>query len=270
MHKTLDRRKLKDIRVMFISLVARPATGKALALKGEAFAVQFEIRKTDEELKRAYGIVYAPEQTDAQGDWTDAAEIRKAADEWMAGGRAKNVDQGHSFKKENAFVAESWLVRKGDPLFPDEPEGAWAVGIQVTDEGLWANLKKGDLTGISLAGWARSEPARKQEEEPPGWFTRFFKKDKGENPMEKELLDAVKALGDKVEALAKSIEGDGGAGDAPEAVTLDQVQQVVKEAVDAARAETNTELTKMLAEALAKGRQATGGGDKSTIESEMV
>ena len=44
-----------------------------------------------------------------------------------------------------SFVAESWITKGSDPLFPDEPEGSWAVGIRVEDESLWASVKKGEL-----------------------------------------------------------------------------------------------------------------------------
>ena len=153
--------QLKDLSVSFLSLVAAPATGKGLTLKsakpGER-AAAFDLVVKNDDMMRAYGVVYAPDQEDAHGDTADADTIRRAATEFMREGRLKNIDTEHSFTAEMAFVAESWLVRKGDALFPDEPEGAWAVGIQIGDPDLWKQLKSGDLTGISLAGIARVQP----------------------------------------------------------------------------------------------------------------
>lgn len=121
---------LKDLSVSFLSLVARPATGKTLTLKsakpGERVGT-FEIVKTDDERMMAFGIVYAPDQVDSHGDSADATTIRRAAYEFMREGRLRNVDQEHSFSPEMAYVAESWLVRKGDELFPTsrKAHGRW-------------------------------------------------------------------------------------------------------------------------------------------------
>lgn len=151
--------RLTQLSVSFISLVRTPATGKGLTLKSDGRAQTIRIVKADDERMMAYGIVYAPDEVDSHGDTADSATIRRAAYEFMREGRAKNVDREHSFAPETHYVAESWLLRAGDPMFPDEPEGAWAVGIQIGDPDVWADLKSGALTGISLAGIARVDPA---------------------------------------------------------------------------------------------------------------
>lgn len=197
--------KLKDLSVSFLSLVKTPATGKGLTLKSanpnDRVAV-FELAKTDDERMIAYGVVYAPDQEDAHGDTADAKTIRRAAYEFMREARLKNIDTEHSFTTEMAYVAESWLVRKNDALFPDEPEGAWAVGIQIGDPDLWAQLKSGDLTGISLAGIAQMEPSEPrtsytEKDEIPGWFKSLFKQftkqPTEETDMDKNEVQAIVA-----------------------------------------------------------------------------
>lgn len=151
---------LTNLSVSFISLVRAPATGKPLTLKSAAGerGELIRIAKTDDERMMAFGIVYAPNQADSHGDQADAATIRRAAYEFMREGRARNVDREHSFTPEMAYVAESWIVRAADPLFPEEPEGAWAVGIQIGDPDIWKALKAGELAGISLAGVAHAQP----------------------------------------------------------------------------------------------------------------
>lgn len=155
---------LTDLNVMFISLVSLPANGKPLVLKSGRHGKVFTLKATNEEMQRTYGIVYAPNEIDSQGDMADAVTILKAANEYMRDGRTQNVDVEHSFQPEQSYVAESWIVRKGDPLFPTEPEGSWAVGIQVEDSSLWERLKKGELTGLSLAGEAKRETEMQQEQ----------------------------------------------------------------------------------------------------------
>ena len=201
--------KLKDLSVSFLSLVKTPATGKGLTLKtkeGQRAQV-FEIIKTDDERMVAYGIVYAPDQEDAHGDTASADTIRKACYEFMREGRLKNIDTEHSFTTESAYVCECWLVRKGDELFPSEPEGAWAVGIRIGDPDLWKQLKAGDLTGISLAGIARMEPEPDDPAHPrytekdaePGWVSRLIKALTGADPQDPiEETDMTK---DEVVAL---------------------------------------------------------------------
>ncbi len=185
--------KLADLSVQFISLVKRPANGRGVVLKCAAGGRAVRLTKADGKMHRLYGIVYAPDEVDAQGDWTDAETIRKAADEWMRAGRAMQVDQEHDFQPVAAFVAESWLVRAGDPLFPAEREGAWAVGIQIEDAALWAQIEAGEVEGLSLAGTARTEK---------GWLARWFNPRKGDPEMTPEDVKAIvrEALDETVKA----------------------------------------------------------------------
>jgi hypothetical protein len=146
--------ELQDLKVEFISLVDRPANRKELVLKSAKGIESARIVKIDDEMRRAYGIVYAPDEVDAQDDFASAATIRKAADDFMRAGSTGNVDVQHDFEKlDEVWVAESWIVRKGDALFAEE--GAWAVGIQVDNAKVWAKLKAGELAGLSLAGFGK-------------------------------------------------------------------------------------------------------------------
>lgn len=282
--------KLTDLSVSFLSLVKTPATGKGLTLKskdGER-PIPFELVHKNDDMMRAYGVVYAPDQEDAHGDTASADTIRRAATEFMREGRLKNIDAEHSFTAEMAFVAESWLVRKGDALFADEPEGSWAVGIQIGDPDLWKQLKSGELTGISLAGIARMEPepedpanqryTEKDAENVPGWFAAFVKAVTGatptkdpieetemdENEVQGIVRDTLKAeLGPAIKDALKS------AGDPPKPEEPTEVQKEVAAALKAAGvepkdppAEGETEIEK----AVAKGIETLEGklGDMVT------
>lgn len=264
--------KLTDLSVSFLSLVKTPATGKGLTLKtteGERPAA-FDLVVKNDDMMRAYGVVYAPDQEDAHGDTADADTIRKAQAEFMREGRLKNIDTEHSFTSEMAYVAESWLVRKGDPLFPDEPEGSWAVGIQIGDPDLWKQLKSGELTGISLAGIARMEPGPDDPAHPrytekdaaPGWVERFIKALTGVNPQEPvEETDMTK---DEVQALV---------GETLKSVLPDALKDAMKTAGDPPAQEEPTEVEKAVAAALkAHGIEpkepaaGEGEGDQTDIQ----
>lgn len=264
--------KLTDLSVSFLSLVKTPATGKGMTLKaanGERPAA-FDLVVKNDDMMRAYGVVYAPDQEDAHGDTADADTIRKAQAEFMREGRLKNIDTEHSFTSEMAYVAESWLVRKGDPLFPDEPEGSWAVGIQIGDPDLWKQLKSGELTGISLAGIARMEPGPDDPAHPrytekdaaPGWVERFIKALTGVNPQEPvEETDMTK---DEVQALV---------GETLKSVLPDALKDAMKTAGDPPAKEEPTEVEKAVAAALkAHGIEpkepaaGEGEGDQADIQ----
>ena len=153
-------RRLQNINVEWISLVKKGANKRSVIFKsadGDLSAPELRIvpiAKIDEEKRKIYGIVYSPDDVDTQDEYAKAEDIEKAADSFMKDLRNDRVDKQHSEKPEPAFVAESWLIRKTDPLFPDETEGAWAVGIKVEDEDLWKSAKDGEIGGLSMGGTA--------------------------------------------------------------------------------------------------------------------
>ena len=275
--------KLTNLSVSFISLVRVPATGKALTLKSGAGerAATIRIVKSDDERMVAYGIVYAPDQLDSHGDTADAITIRRAAYEFMRDGRAKNVDRDHSFNAEMAYVAESWLTRADDPLFPGEPEGAWAVGIQINDADIWKELKSGALTGISLAGIARVDPAEpttqwteKDEAGLLAWLKRQFRKSQEPPPPnheetemdETKVQEIVKgALKDALPAaIAEAMKSAGVTPTAP--VTPPAPAPTPAEAEIAELKKSVAALEDKIAIATAKGATETGAEGAKTQE----
>jgi len=151
--------KLINLEVQFISLVEAGANQKQIIWKSQDNREQtwwreVPIRKTVEEKKIVYGIVYAPDEVDSQGDYATAEVIEQAAYNFMKSLRLWQVDKDHNFEPEAAFVAESWLIRPPDSLFPEEKAGAWAVAIKIEDEDLWARIKGGAYRALSLAGYA--------------------------------------------------------------------------------------------------------------------
>lgn len=264
--------KLTDLSVSFLSLVKTPATGKGLTLKaadGERPAA-FDLVVKNDDMMRAYGVVYAPDQEDAHGDTADADTIRKAQAEFMREGRLKNIDTEHSFTSEMAYVAESWLVRKGDPLFPDEPEGSWAVGIQIGDPDLWKQLKSGELTGISLAGIARMEPGPDDPAHPrytekdaePGWVSRLIKALTG--APHQEPVEETDMTKDEVQALVA---------ETLKSVLPDALKDAIQPAGDPPASQEPTEVEKAVAAALkAHGIEpkepaaGEGEGDQTDIQ----
>jgi hypothetical protein len=112
--------------------------------------------KTDEE-RYVLGVVLEPEIVDAQDDIYSAAEIRNAAHSFMeqyqniglmhrglVNGRVKILE---SYLAPTSFALDGAQVRKG----------TWLLAVRVLDDDLWAQIKSGELTGLSMGGSARRE-----------------------------------------------------------------------------------------------------------------
>jgi len=161
------KRILKEIDIEFLSLVHKGANRKTIIYKSADYDENpvmekfVELKKVDDDKRIVYAIVYSPGEVDAHGDTADAETIEKAAYNFMKRGITKNVDKGHDYKADEGFVAESWITKENDSLFPDSPIGSWAVGIKVENDETWQQIKKGEITGLSLAGFARVEVIEK-------------------------------------------------------------------------------------------------------------
>lgn len=158
-------KELKNLQVKFISLVEAGANKREVVWKSDG-QVYIPIKKIDEEQRLVYGVVYAPDDVDTQGDYATRDTIKQAAYEFMKAASTGNVDRDHDFNPDEGFIAESWLIKDEgpDPLFPDEKPGTWCVGIYVVDDNTWDDVKKGKLTGLSLAGVAERKEAMKDLE----------------------------------------------------------------------------------------------------------
>lgn len=213
--------KLKNLNITHISLVKAGANKKSIIYKSSEASTNYEkvikIAKHDEEKGVVYGIVYSPDEIDTQGDTTDIKEIEKAAYAFMKGLNGSNVDRDHNFKPDGAYVAESWIVRENDALFKSEKIGSWAVAIKLESEELKEAVKKGEITGLSMAGTGEREEVEKgsniADAIAKGFsalFEKFEKKDKGENvdkSSKQENDEIKKAIDDGLERLGKTIKG---------------------------------------------------------------
>jgi len=160
-------RELQDIEVTYISLVEAGANKKNIIFKSDenepVWNKEINISKKDEKEGVVYGIVYSPDEVDTQGDFAKTKEIKKAAYNFMKKKRVDSVDTSHSFKKAGAFVCESWILKKDDPLFKKEKEGSWAVGIKIEDEKLKKDIEDGKIKALSMAGTAKTKEVEKAD-----------------------------------------------------------------------------------------------------------
>jgi len=218
------KRKLKNLDVQFISLVDKGANQRELIWKsrekpdspGEAglsdFSHTVAVRKVDQEKRLIYSIVYPPGESDAHGDTMEAAEIEKAAHNFLAKKRTDQVDKQHNEDPGEGLVVESYIIGKNDVNFPDDPAGSWAVVIKVVNDDTWEEVKKGEITGVSLGGWAETEDLTKQtkSQSPFKEFLQRMKdsfmsgkvdKDFAGKLMERQIMQGIYAFEDEVRTI---------------------------------------------------------------------
>ena len=63
------------------------------------------------------------------------------------------------------MIVETYILKGEDEMFPDDPIGAWAVVIKVTDTEAWQEIKKGEITGISMQAECIAETLEEATEE---------------------------------------------------------------------------------------------------------
>jgi len=258
--------QLTDINVSEITLCKMGKNGLQFIAKAADGAPRIEvpIRKTDPVKKIAVGVVYEPDKPDADEDTATAEEIEKAA--WSALKNQAVVNKkDHGSDPVGAFLAESYIVKAGDP---DEfPQGAWAIVIKVEDDALWAEIEKGELSAFSMGGVAQKNPVVKTAYVDASVFTYGLKDSLA-------LLQAVaQSLGEVVEKLAgleKSPEADAASVPAPaaESPAMEDLQKKVEEfkATVGENMEKLQETVNKIAEATTDGRMTSPDAGSPAID----
>jgi len=238
---------LKNLDIKLISLVRAGANKKKIIYKESEFneVLRVEFKKNEDEIGVVYGIVYAPNDVDTQGDVANADEIRKAAYNFMKKSNVYAIDVEHEMKPVDAYICESWIVKDGDAFFGDYI-GAWAVGIKIEDDLLKKDIKNGVLTGLSMYGSGVVEDDFKVTKKGiveliKEAISSIFenKQQKGEGMNEDALKTIIKSIAD--EAIAK----------------FESMQKELKEKIEVVEKEVLK--SKQLTETKEIGKSATGG-----------
>lgn len=195
-------RELLNANITHVSYVDKGANQKKFFLTKSEEKPVFEkqvrlLTKSDDAEQLVYGVVYAPEEVDAHGDFMTASEIEKAAHQFLKD--ARNVDTQHNFEAGAGEVVESY-VAPADITIGDETiaKGSWVLVTKASDE-IWEQIQKGEFTGYSMAGTAETQEVEKAEEQEMKSFFKAFKeffqkgeiKDKFyEGKKKREFMDA--------------------------------------------------------------------------------
>ena len=108
------------------------------------------------------GVVLEPltsvDEADAQGDIYDAATVKRAAHTYME--RYQNVGLQHKeMVSDRVILVESYIapvqMNLGGTVIK---AGSWMMGLRIEDDEMWAAVKSGAITGLSIGGWATRTP----------------------------------------------------------------------------------------------------------------
>jgi hypothetical protein len=153
-------RDLKDVTATFISLVKSPANRRKFVMKSDGqFEGEGRLMKYDAPLGQIYFVGYEPFVEDTQGDRMNEEEIAKMAHGFLSAGRTRHVDYEHNYNPEYGTIAESFILRGEDPMFPGVRKNSWVGMIQLSEAG--KQIAK-DVTGVSFAGFL---PKKKSDED---------------------------------------------------------------------------------------------------------
>jgi len=152
-------RELKNVEVQFVSYVDKAANKKKFFLLKSEEDIQpdFEkevriLTKENDPKKLVYGVVYAPDEIDSQGDMMNAEEIEKACHGFMK--NFQKIDEQHNFTEgAGALVECSCQLADIEVGGETITKGTWTIVTEATDE-IWEKIEKGIYTGYSLAGIA--------------------------------------------------------------------------------------------------------------------
>lgn len=208
------KRRIKRCSPRFVSLCPRGKNRLATIYKSDDGKEAFEFSLLTkapadfDEKGELLAVVYAPEIRDADGDIADEVVVKEMAYDWARNGGHLDVrHDGKPLPAERAFVAESFLIQKGDARFADMKDregssvdvtGGWAQVIKIEDEALRKGYRSGDWDGVSLQGQALLDPEEDEEGAAFGFFKRLAKalgiKPEEDDMTKAELQEAFKGF----------------------------------------------------------------------------
>lgn len=255
-------RKLKNAVITHVSYVDKGANKKQFfltkSLENPTIEKDVKILVNKEDAKQlVYGVVYEPNVPDAHNDMMEAEEIEKAAHRFLTDYR--NIDKQHDFQSGYGEVVESYIAPQDFEVGGEViKKGSWVLVTKADDE-TWEAIKKGEITGYSMAGMAEVEEVEvaKQEDKQVNKFFQLMKEfftkevvEKEEEHKEEEtglkkedlqelLKEAMAPINEKLEALEKQVEK-------AEEVVEEVEEKIEKE--EETKEEDNKELLKQLSE----------------------
>lgn len=218
------RRRIRDATITHVSLCRGgrnrlPVIYKGNGARGLELAPICKAGESFDERGEILAVVYAPEHPDTDGDVADREAIRKCCHTFARSGLQVDIEHdGKVLPKDKAYVAESFIIQKGDPRFQGfkddagaavDTEGAWGAIFKIEDPDLRRLYREGKWDGVSMFGHAEVEHLTKSDSPALERFIRLLEgvsprpAQTDEDDMKPEEL--AKALNDNNAALATAV-----------------------------------------------------------------
>ncbi len=126
------------------------------AEKGCKKSFRVPILKGDKDQQVVYGIVSEPNSIDLQGDRLSESEIRKACHKFMQTSQRINKEHEGPAKADiiESYIAPVDFKCNGQRV----RKGSWVMACKIHDPEIWQAVKKGEITGFSIAGQGERTP----------------------------------------------------------------------------------------------------------------
>jgi len=125
--------------------------------KEEGMSMPFvEIKKTEVLNKIVKGIVYTAGHVDTDGETMTIEDVQKAAWDFLALRKEKNIDSQHDWQQSGCYIVDSYMTEVNDPNFP---EHSWVIAVKCTDE-IFDKVVSGELNGFSFGGYTNKYTQR--------------------------------------------------------------------------------------------------------------
>lgn len=238
-------RRIKKAKVKFISLVPKGANKMPVIYKSDDTVEIQTLVKADDNFSEngeLLAVVYAPDLIDSQGDFATSAVVKDMC--YDAAKRGEQIDvrhNGQALSRDQAYVAERFLIQKGDERFSDWKDyegnpvdltGAWATVLKIEDAYLRKLYREGEWGGVSIGGEAVFDEVKADDMKAvvKSVFSELFNKspktstkdgDMTPEELKKILEEREKAL---LASITKSIKGTSD----PEPASADDSRPVFK------------------------------------------
>jgi hypothetical protein len=215
-------RRIVKARVKRLTLLSRGANLMPTlykALSGDQGEFQLVSLTKGNELGELTNVVYVPNRLDGHQDYMTKEAVKDMAHAAARDGVEIDLfHDGKALSKDQAFVAEHFLINKGDTRFQDwkdvegnpvDLEGAYATVVKILDPALRERVKSGELAQVSFEGPATVVVEKAQDATPPGWLKTLLKAigiGQTNDPQETDEMNKTEIEALVATAVAKALE----------------------------------------------------------------
>lgn len=157
-----------------MSLVQNPAIESSFIAFNEQHKLKFSVNEDEHivmgvALRADYPIYRYNPQVGEYYVVFNKEVIKQLYQKFFKDNLINNVNLEHNTFTEGAYLIQSFIKDEEMGInpkgFEDCANGSWLVSYKITDEGLWQEIKQGNLTGFSVEMFAELERKFEKQEE---------------------------------------------------------------------------------------------------------